>query len=202
MSADQPAPAAPAGIRIRRFTAREWPAYRALRLRSLADAPMAFGSSLAAEEAWAHELWMARLTAAAVSGRDCPLVAESAGSTKSAGSTDAAGSAETNRALLGLLWAKCDADDAGVVNLFQMWVAPEARGRGVAGALLDEALAWARTIDARLVQLGVVCDNSAAVQLYTRAGFRKVGALAPIRPGSALLEQTMHLDLRAAPEVQ
>ena len=195
MSADQPAPAAPAGIRIRRFTAREWPAYRALRLRSLADAPMAFGSSLAAEEAWAHELWMARLTAAAVSGRDCPLVAESAES------TDAAGSAETNRTLLGLLWAKCDADDAGVVNLFQMWVAPEARGRGVAGALLDEALAWARTIDARLVQLGVVCDNSAAVQLYTRAGFRKVGALAPIRPGSALLEQTMHLDLRTSSKV-
>jgi ribosomal protein S18 acetylase RimI-like enzyme len=77
-----------------------------------------------------------------------------------------------------------------------MWVAPEARGRGVAGALLDEALAWARSIDARLVQLGVVCDNSAAVQLYTRAGFRKVGVLAPIRPGSALLEQTMHLTLR------
>jgi GNAT superfamily N-acetyltransferase len=184
VSADQSSPGTPAGIRIRRFAAHEWPAYRALRLRSLADAPTAFGSSLAAEEAWAHELWMARLTAAAVSGRDCPLVAESAES------------AEADGALLGLLWAKCDADDAGIVNLFQMWVAPEARGRGVAAALLDEALAWARSIGARLVQLGVVCDNSAAVQLYTRAGFRKVGALAPIRPGSALLEQTMHLTLR------
>ena len=167
-------------VRIRRFTAREWPAYRALRLRSLADAPNAFGSSLALEESWAHELWMARLMAAEVSGRDCPLVAES---------TAADG------AMLGLLWAKCDADDAGIVNLFQMWVAPEARGRGVAAALLDEAVTWARSIQARIVQLGVVRSNAPAIQLYVRKGFRDVGDPEPIRPGSALLEQTMHLSL-------
>jgi ribosomal protein S18 acetylase RimI-like enzyme len=166
-------------IRIRRFTSREWPAYRALRLRSLADAPNAFGSSLKAEEAWAHELWMARLTAAEVSGRDCPLVAET----------------EADGAMLGLVWAKCDAEDAGIVNLFQMWVAPEMRGRGAASALLDEAVAWARSIGARLVRLGVVVDNQAALQLYIRKGFRKVAEPEPIRPGSALLEQTMHLQL-------
>jgi GNAT superfamily N-acetyltransferase len=178
-SSGTPAPA-PAGIRIRRLLPREWPAYRALRLRSLADAPQAFGSSLAAEEAWAQELWMARLTAAAVSGRDCPLVAE-------------AGDAEG--AMLGLVWAKCDAEDAGIVNLFQMWVAPEARGHGVASALLDESVAWARSIGARLVRLGVVCSNQAAIQLYLRKGFIDAGAPEPIRPGSAMLEQTMHLPL-------
>lgn len=168
------------GIRIRRFASSEWPAYRALRLRSLLDAPEAFGSSFAAEEAWAQELWMARLTAASVSGRDCPLVAESTG---------------PDGTMLGLLWAKCDAEDAGIVNLFQMWVAPEARGRGVAAALVDEAVAWARSIQARLVQLGVVCSNEAAIQLYLRKGFRNAGTPAPIRPGSALLEQAMHLPL-------
>lgn len=177
-----------ADIRIRRFGPHEWPAYRTLRLRSLAEAPNAFGSSLATEEAWRPELWMARLAAAGVSGRDCPLVAESA---------ESAESAEADDAMLGLLWAKCDAEDAGIVNLFQMWVAPEARGRGIAAALLDEAVTWARSIGARLVQLGVVTDNSAAAQLYTRAGFRNVGVPEPIRPGSALLEQTMHLRLRA-----
>lgn len=172
-----------AGIRIRRFTAREWPAYRALRLRSLADAPEAFGSSFQAEEAWAQELWMARLTAASVSGRDCPLVAESAGPDGAV--TD----------MLGLLWAKCDAEDAGIVNLFQMWVAPEARGHGVAATLVDEALAWARSIRAHTVRLGVVCSNQAAIRLYLRKGFRDVGTPAPIRPGSPLLEQTMCLNL-------
>jgi GNAT superfamily N-acetyltransferase len=173
-------PDAAAGVRIRRFTPREWPAYRALRLRSLLDAPDAFGSSYTAEEAWAHELWMARLTAAEVSGRDCPLLAES------------------GEIMLGLLWAKCDAADAGIVNLFQMWVAPEARGRGVASALLDEAVSWARSIGARTVQLGVVCSNQAALQLYLGKGFSKAGEPAPIRPGSALLEQTMQLQLRSA----
>jgi ribosomal protein S18 acetylase RimI-like enzyme len=170
---------APAGIRIRRLVPREWPAYRALRLRSLLDAPEAFGSSHAAEEAWAHALWMARLTAADVSGRDCPLVAET----------------DTEAAMLGLLWAKCDAEDAGIVNVFQMWVAPEARGRGVASALLEEAVAWARSIDAQRVQLGVVISNEAALQLYIRHGFIKAGEPAPIRPGSALLEQRMQLQL-------
>jgi ribosomal protein S18 acetylase RimI-like enzyme len=97
--------------------------------------------------------------------------------------------------MLGLVWAKCDAGDAGIVNLFQMWVAPEARGRGVAAALLDEAVAWARSIQARIVQLGVVCDNEPAIQLYVRKGFCNVGTPEPIRPGSALLEQTMHLRL-------
>jgi ribosomal protein S18 acetylase RimI-like enzyme len=172
----------PAGIRIRRLTAQEWPAYRALRLRSLADAPDAFCSSLALEESWAHELWMARLMAASVSGRDCPLVAEADDS--------------TDQPMLGLLWAKCDAGDAGIVNLFQMWVAPEARGRGVAAALVDEAVAWARSIQARLVRLGVVSDNQAAIQLYTRKGFGMVGTPEPTRPGSARLEQTMHLPLQ------
>jgi ribosomal protein S18 acetylase RimI-like enzyme len=183
----EPSPAvpSPAGIRIRRFTAQEWPAYRALRLRSLADAPEDFCSSLALEEAWAHELWMARLMAASVSGRDCPLVAEA----------DGTRDATTDGAMLGLLWAKCDAEDAGIVNLFQVWVAPEARGRGVAAALVDEAVAWARSIQARLVRLGVVDSNQAAIQLYTRKGFSMVGTPEPTRPGSALLEQTMHLPL-------
>lgn len=167
-------------IRIRRFTPREWPAYRALRLRSLADAPNAFGSSLALEESWDHALWMARLMAADVSGRDCPLVVESSG---------------PDGAMLGLLWAKCDAADAGIVNLFQMWVAPEARGRGAASALVDEAVSWARTIGARVVRLGVVVDNQDAIRLYERKGFHNAGEPAPIRPGSAVLEQTMQLTL-------
>jgi ribosomal protein S18 acetylase RimI-like enzyme len=98
-------------------------------------------------------------------------------------------------ALLGLLWAMWAAGDAGVVNLFQMWVAPEARGRGVAAALVDDAVAWARSIRAHSVRLGVVCSNQAAIRLYLRKGFRDVGTPAPIRPGSALLEQTMCLNL-------
>jgi ribosomal protein S18 acetylase RimI-like enzyme len=185
--ASTPAP----GVTIRRLLGRDWPAYRALRLRSLADAPYAFGSSLALEESWRPELWMARLTAAETSGRDCPLIAEAVQGQDQA-------SADASAAALGLVYAKCDAEQAGVVNLFQMWVAPEARGRGVAQALLQASVAWARSIGAQSVRLGVVCGNDAAARLYRRAGFRDVGAPEPLRPGSAALEQTMQLELGAA----
>jgi hypothetical protein len=40
-----------------------------------------------------------------------------------------------------------------------------------------------------------VTDNQAAIQLYQRKGFANIGAPEPIRPGSPLLEQTMHLQL-------
>lgn len=185
------------GVTIRRLRAHDWPAYRAVRLRSLADAPYAFGSSLALEESWRPELWMARLTAAETSGRDFPLIAEDAGANASAaGAADATD--EVPLAPLGLVYAKCDAEQAGVVNLFQMWVAPEARGRGVAQALLQASIDWARSIGAQRMCLGVVCGNDAAARLYRRAGFRDVGAPEPLRPCSAALEQAMQLELGAA----
>lgn len=195
MSTSIPAP----GVTIRRLRAHDWPAYRAVRLRSLADAPYAFGSSLALEESWRPELWMARLTAAETSGRDCPLIAEDANANANANTAGDAGAAnEAPAAPLGLVYAKCDAEQAGVVNLFQMWVAPEARGRGVALALLQASIDWARSIGAQRVCLGVVCGNDAAARLYQRAGFRDVGAPEPLRPGSATLEQAMQLELGAA----
>lgn len=162
---------------IRRFNAAEWPAYRAIRLRALAESPSAFCSSLASEQALPDEHWAGRLARAQDSGLDCPLAAELDG------------------VLAGLAWAKADGEDPSVVNLFQMWVAPEARGRGVAAALLDAAIAWARGYGARSLRLGVETGNRAAIALYAKAGFRETGARAPMQPGGALLEQTMVLDL-------
>lgn len=168
-----------AAFSIRPFTADEWPAYRAIRLRALADAPDAFSSTLDAEQALAPETWATRMAKAAVSGIDHALAAELAGE------------------LVGLAWAKVDADDATIVNLFQMWVAPEARGQGVAGALLDEAIRWAGTRGAQALQLGVNCANLPAVRLYERAGFLDTGWREPFRPGSAMTEQRMRLALSA-----
>jgi len=164
-------------LTIRPFMAEEWPAYRAIRLRALADAPDAFGSTLAAEQALAPETWAARLARSATSG------------------TDRALAAEANGELIGLAWAKEDGDDRSIVNLFQMWVAPEARGQGVAGALLDEAVRWATERGAQALQLGVTCTNAEAVRLYERAGFVEAGVREPLRPGSPLMEQRMRLTL-------
>lgn len=162
-------------LAIRILGAHEWQAYRDVRLRSLADSPDAFGSTLAAEQERTPDAWAARLSAAAVSGHDYPLIAELAGTA------------------IGLVWAKVDATNSSLVNLFQMWVAPECRGRGIAARLLREAIEWARSRDASLVQLGVTCGDTAAVRLYVREGFREFGSPEPLRPGSPLLSQNMRL---------
>lgn len=164
-------------IVIRPLAPHEWATWRAIRLRALADSPDAFGSTLAEEEARPAQAWADRLAAAAVSGQDCPLVAESAG------------------APCGLVWAKVDGADSSVVNIFQMWVAPESRGRGLAAALLRAAVAWARSKNASAVHLGVTCGNSSAVRLYMREGFVNVGTPQPRRQDSPLLEQSMRLVL-------
>jgi ribosomal protein S18 acetylase RimI-like enzyme len=164
-----------AGYTIRNFTPDEWPAYRAIRLRALQDAPTAFGSTLAAEEQLAPETWAARLARSATSGIDHALVAEVGGQP------------------VGLAWAKVDADDQTLINLFQMWVAPEARGQGVAGGLLDEAVRWSRARGAVAMHLGVNCANDAALRLYARAGFIDTGLREPMREGSDQIEQRLRL---------
>ncbi|MFC4929572.1 GNAT family N-acetyltransferase [Massilia sp. GCM10023247] len=164
-------------LTVRPFAGSEWPLYRSLRLRSLADAPAAFGSTLAAEQDGKDEDWAWRLGLAARSGRDLPLLAEVGG------------------VAAGLAWAKFDAREPRLVNLFQMWVAPEFRGRGVAAALLAAALGWARARQGRAMQLGVMEGNEAARRLYERSGFVAVGRAEPTRPGDPRLEQMMRLAL-------
>jgi ribosomal protein S18 acetylase RimI-like enzyme len=172
-------PAASA-VLVRRLRPDEGAAYRAIRLRALADAPDAFCSSLAQEEARPLDSWSARLENAAHSGIDCPLGAERDG------------------VLVGLVWAKVDATDPATVNLFQMWVAPECRGSGLARALLDGAVDWARARGARTVGLGVNCANPAAVALYRRAGFCVLGEAYPMAGAPGRMEYAMRLDLGAA----
>jgi ribosomal protein S18 acetylase RimI-like enzyme len=167
-------------VLVRRLLPDEWRAYRAIRLRALADAPEAYGSTLAREEGLPDETWATRVAKSAVSGIDCALVAEQGGQ------------------FGGLLWAKVDADDAGRVNLFQVWVAPEWRGRGVAAALLDEALAWARSRGTRVVHLGVNNTNAGAIRLYGRAGFQQIGEPYLMREGAPHMEQEMRLVLTGA----
>lgn len=164
---------------IRVLEAHEWATYRDARLRSLADSPDAFGSTLAEELERTPDAWAARLSNAAVSGQDYPLIAELA------------------EQVVGLVWAKADATTPSVVNVFQMWVAPECRGRGVASALLRAAIGWARSRDACVVQLGVAWGDTAAVRLYLREGFKAFGVPEPLRGDSPLLSQTMRLAIEA-----
>jgi len=163
---------------IRTLFPADWPLYRDLRLAALAESPEAFGSTLAEEAARPDDAWSARLAAPALGDyrHARPFVAELDGTP------------------VGLAWVKLDTPDAAAASLYQVWVAPQARGQGVGAALLDAAIAWARARRATALHLGVTAGDGAAARLYLRAGFVDVGA-PELRPGTDLSEQAMVLAL-------
>jgi ribosomal protein S18 acetylase RimI-like enzyme len=52
-----------------------------------------------------------------------------------------------------------------------MWVAPAARGSGLADRLIDAVVDWARANEASEVTLGVTPGNDRARRVYLRYGF-------------------------------
>ena len=160
---------------IRTLHPDDWSLYRDLRLRALLDAPHAFCSTFAEESQRTDDAWAARLAAPALGAhrQGWPFAAELDGTP------------------VGLSWVKLEGETA---SLYQVWVAPEARGRGIGAALLDAAIAWARARRAHALHLGVTAGDGAAARLYRRAGFVDVGAPEP-RPGTSLFEQAMVLKL-------
>lgn len=161
-------------VTVTRFLADQWPIYRALRLACLADAPDAFGATLAEQQDWPDMLWKMRLQAGVASADACPLLASCDG------------------VPAGIAWAKLEDGD---VHIYQVWVAPACRGRGVAAALLDAGINWARTTPAGGVHLSVALSAAAATRLYLRAGFRPHGPPHVLRAGTDLLSQPMYLPL-------
>jgi GNAT superfamily N-acetyltransferase len=167
----------PASLTVRKYESSEWPLYRDLRLRALSQSPDAFGSTLAAEQGRSADDWAARLAAGSTSGLDLPLLAQANGHGA------------------GLAWAQVDASNPSVLNLYQMWVAPEYRGQGLGRMLLRAAIDWARARHAHAMHLGARRGDTPAMRLYTREGFRPLCHGEPLRPGSSPLFQDMWLPL-------
>ncbi len=63
---------------------------------------------------------------------------------------------------------------AGVVE-HSVYVHPDARGRGVARALLDALITSTETAGIWTVQSGIFPENTASLAVHTRAGFRIIG---------------------------
>lgn len=167
-------------ITVRRIDPSEWLLYRDVRLRALQDAPDAFSSTYALESVRADRLWAARLSDAHASGKDAPLFALD------------------DKQVCGLAWCRLDSDDRDTAQLFQMWVAPESRGKGAGRALLNASVAWARGAGAMRIRLGVTVGNSPATRLYFSCGFVGFGELEPLRDDSSLVVETMQCDLAAS----
>lgn len=94
----------------------------------------------------------------------------------------------------GFILCRVAADEAEVLTLA---VAPAMRRRGVAGALLDQAMAAALASGARAVFLEVGTDNPGAETLYRARGFAEVGRRPGyfMRPGGAVAALIMRRDL-------
>jgi ribosomal protein S18 acetylase RimI-like enzyme len=131
------------------LTADEWRLFREVRLDALRDAPYAFGSTL---ESWqgegdSEERWRGRLTNVPFN-----VIAYFKGAP--------AGMASGVRS-----------DEENEIELISMWVAPFARGKGVADSLLDAVVGWARAQRIENVSLRVMEGNARAYSFYRRKGF-------------------------------
>lgn len=159
-------------VRLEYLSVGEGERLRAIRLRSLRDAPDAFGTTLEDAAAWSFESWNRQLEQFAT------FVA-------TADSSD-----------LGLVRGALHDrfQDAGY--LISMWVSPDARRQGIGAALIDAVVHWARTRGLNRLFLDVTEKNATAISLYTRKGFipnGEVGTLPPPRDQIREIQLVMRL---------
>jgi ribosomal protein S18 acetylase RimI-like enzyme len=155
-------------VTVRRLEPDDWALSRDIRLAALADAPHAYGSSLAREREFTEDVWRSRLrpengvTVLATVGDRAAGIA--------GGYTPA---------------------DADSVLLVAMWARPELRGRGVADALVTEIFAWAAENGWSEVRLRVADGNTAARKLFERHGFRSTGERDTLESDPSVYTETL-----------
>jgi GNAT superfamily N-acetyltransferase len=145
------------GVLIRRLVPDEWAVYRDVRLAALSDAPEAFGSTLAREQAFAETEWRGRL------GRHPQFVAF------------------RGDAVVGTIGVIGLRERHKIADIVSMWVVTHERGRGVGDRLVRVAIETARAAGCVEVSLWVADGNGYAERLYARHGFVRTGAVLPIR---------------------
>ena len=141
---------------LRTLSPDEWPTWRDIRLRALADTPDTFGSTLDLERTFGETEWRARLASPSVVVLDD-------------GAPVACGAAFRNR--------------PGWAAVVAMWVEPGHRGRGLSRRVLDALVTWARA-EGLDVEIGVNQANPGARAAYLSYGFVPTGECYPLREGS------------------
>lgn len=134
-------------------------AYRALRLQALQDHPTVFGSDYASSAALPLEHWQERMRKGAGDEFTVTYVAEAGG------------------ALIGMTTLVRNEPlkirHSGMI--YSVYTHPAWRGTGVADALLNACVAYARGLGMRVLHLGVVVSNISALGLYLRNGWSVYG---------------------------
>jgi len=145
-------------ISVRALGEEDWQQYRQVRLMALKDSPGAFVAGWAEEEALGEQDWRARMR------RSRRLVAERDGSP------------------LGVVsLGEGEAEFAHTAELFGLWVAPDARGTGVAWRLVEAGAAQAQQAGRSHLSYWVGTDNGRAVAFASSFGFRPTSTRRPMR---------------------
>jgi ribosomal protein S18 acetylase RimI-like enzyme len=137
---------------IRRLTANDATAYRDLRLKALRDHPAAFTAAYEDEVTQPLSFYAERLAAGTVFAR---------GTDRLDGMTGFYIREGLKTCHRGVLWG--------------MYVRPDARGTGLAMALIEAVKDHARPLVEDVI-LGVGTDNPAAIARYRAAGFVRCGS--------------------------
>jgi GNAT superfamily N-acetyltransferase len=163
-------------IRIRPVGVDEWRGVRDLRLRALADAPDAFGSSLERERGAGEAEWHAWITGWEGAENRMFVALD--------------GYSWVGMAVGSIAPSEC------VAHLYAMWVDPSVRRGGVGARLVEEVSAWAAAAGATELELGVTQTNAAARRLYEACGFADTGSRHPLREGAPIQVIVMRRALR------
>lgn len=154
---------------VRRAVIADSERVRDLRLRSLVDAPDAFGMTYEGEVRTPSDAWASLVGGTGWGGRSVVFLAEDDG-----------------RAVGLAFGVRHDEEPAEFAHLYAMWVDPEFRRRGHAAGLVGAVIGWAKDAGASRLRLGATETNPAAMELYKSLGFAPTGEADPLRPGSSL----------------
>lgn len=166
-------------VTIRRIRADEGALLRDVRLRAFADAPEAFGTTVAEASALPSEWWEARAAVCAEDDDRSLWVAEVEGRWG------------------GLVGAEPAEDPSSDVEVISMWVDPTLRGRHLGRRFLETVAAWTLQHNGVALQLWVTEGNIPAIRLYEAYGFAFTGNVQPHPSQPGLRELHMRHSMTA-----
>lgn len=172
-------------VTVRRIRADEGLRWRALRLRALADTPVAFVDTVETASARPDSHWHDRAAELSQGCRAALFVAE-------------ADTEEGSGAWVGV--AGGFADEAGNTTVFTVFIEPAMRGQGVLEKLIAAVARWSIGCGRDTLSLDVAVQTPRAHAAYRRLGFVATGRSSahPLYPDVTEIEMTRPAQIGAS----